>query len=57
MFIKRCCHFVAQIRILVTYLTVFGARLNVKERIFVAIAWIPKATVQVTYQLRDFSVI
>lgn len=30
----------------VTYLTVANADLNVKERLFVALAWIPKATVQ-----------
>lgn len=35
-----------QIRVGVTYLVVQGAGLNVKERLFVAIAWIPKATVQ-----------
>lgn len=29
-----------------TYLTVLGGGLNLKERLFVSIAWIPKATVQ-----------
>ena len=34
------------IRILVTYLSVFGAKLERKEKLFVALAWLPKATVQ-----------
>uniref|UniRef100_T1JIN7 Cation/H+ exchanger transmembrane domain-containing protein n=1 Tax=Strigamia maritima TaxID=126957 RepID=T1JIN7_STRMM len=34
------------IRILVTSLAVLGAGLNWKERLFVALAWLPKATVQ-----------
>jgi len=34
------------IRIIVTYLSVFGARLDHREKLFVALAWIPKATVQ-----------
>jgi len=29
------------------YLMVSGTSLNVKEKLFVAISWIPKATVQV----------
>ena len=34
------------IRIMVSYLAVLGGDLSVKERIFVALAWLPKATVQ-----------
>ncbi|KAK3869187.1 hypothetical protein Pcinc_025491 [Petrolisthes cinctipes] len=33
-------------RLITSYLVVMGANLNVKERIFVALAWLPKATVQ-----------
>ncbi|XP_064487152.1 sodium/hydrogen exchanger 9B2-like [Ornithodoros turicata] len=33
-------------RITVTFLVVYGSNLTVKERLFVAIAWLPKATVQ-----------
>ena len=34
------------IRIIVSYLAVLGGDLSMKERIFVALAWLPKATVQ-----------
>lgn len=34
------------IRIVVAYLAVFGTNLNLKERLFVPLAWLPKATVQ-----------
>ena len=34
------------IRVCVSFLTVMGVGLNIKEQFFVAIAWIPKATVQ-----------
>ena len=34
------------IRMIGTYLAVMGGALNVKEKIFMAIAWLPKATVQ-----------
>ena len=34
------------IRIIVSYLSVLGGDLSTKERIFVALAWLPKATVQ-----------
>lgn len=34
------------VRVCVSFLTVMGVGLNVKEQLFVAIAWIPKATVQ-----------
>lgn len=34
------------VRILASYLAVLGGNLTVKERIFVALAWLPKATVQ-----------
>ncbi|KAJ7382673.1 Sodium/hydrogen exchanger 9B2 [Desmophyllum pertusum] len=35
------------IRLLTTYLGLLGNDLNLKERLFIAIAWLPKATVQV----------
>lgn len=34
-------------RLITSFLVVLGANLNIKERIFVALAWLPKATVQV----------
>lgn len=34
------------VRMVVAYLTVVGTDLNVKERIFIPLAWFPKATVQ-----------
>ncbi|KAK3091769.1 hypothetical protein FSP39_022505 [Pinctada imbricata] len=34
------------VRIIVTFLVVFGAGLSIKEQFFVALAWFPKATVQ-----------
>jgi len=34
------------LRILVTYSVVFGNKLNVKEKVFIALSWLPKATVQ-----------
>merc|ERR1712004_925777 len=34
------------IRIIFSYVAVLGGDLNLKERIFVALAWLPKATVQ-----------
>ncbi len=34
------------VRIFVSYFAVFGGNLTLKERIFVALAWLPKATVQ-----------
>ena len=34
------------IRVVVSYLSVLGGDLNLKERLFVALAWLPKATVQ-----------
>ena len=34
-------------RVLTTFLVVLGSGLNLRERIFVALAWLPKATVQV----------
>ena len=30
-----------------SFLVVMGGNLNLKERIFIALAWLPKATVQV----------
>lgn len=35
------------LRILVTYLVTFGNCLTLKDRVFICIAWLPKATVQV----------
>ena len=54
----HCCVFVSgkclavfaisvTVRLLVTYVVVLGNNLTVKEKIFVAISWLPKATVQV----------
>ena len=37
------------LRILVTYSVVFGNKLNVKEKVFIALSWLPKATVQVRF--------
>ena len=34
------------VRMLVTYFSVHCGNLNLKERIFMACAWVPKATVQ-----------
>ena len=39
------------VRIAISMLAVTGAKLNLKEKIFVAIAWLPKATVQVRYTI------
>lgn len=35
------------VRVAVTYLVVYGNNMNVKEKLFCTIAWLPKATVQV----------
>lgn len=49
------------VRCSVTFLAVLRSGLNLKEQIFVSLAWIPKATVQVKYQvewyLRDMYII
>ncbi len=37
------------LRTIVTYLVTFGNNLNRKERLFICIAWLPKATVQVKH--------
>lgn len=34
-------------RMLTSFLVVMGGQLNLRERLFVALAWLPKATVQV----------
>ncbi|XP_025095637.1 sodium/hydrogen exchanger 9B2-like isoform X1 [Pomacea canaliculata] len=34
------------VRMVVSFLAVFGTNLNLKERLFIPIAWLPKATVQ-----------
>lgn len=36
------------VRIIVSFCVVFGSGLTIKEQIFVALAWFPKATVQVS---------
>ena len=36
------------IRLMVSQLAVLGGDLSLKERLFVALAWLPKATVQAT---------
>lgn len=38
-------------RLITSFLVVLGANLNIKERIFVALAWLPKATVQVCCEI------
>ena len=35
------------VRLLMAYLAVLGGKLGMKERLFIALSWIPKATVQV----------
>ena len=42
------------IRLITTYLGLLGNDLNLKERLFIAIAWLPKATVQVSLLARSF---
>ena len=39
------------IRLVTTYLGLLGNDLNLKERLFIAISWLPKATVQVGSKL------
>ncbi len=39
-------------RIAITYIVVLGNKLTVKEKIFIALSWLPKATVQVIQHLR-----
>ena len=38
------------VRLIVTFIVVSGNKLSIKDKIFVAIAWSPKATVQVRPQ-------
>lgn len=45
--VKRQIFFASQFRILTSFVVVMGAGLTIKERLFVAMAWLPKATVQV----------
>ena len=40
-------------RMAATYIAVSGGELNVKEKIFMAFAWLPKAAVQVGTLKRD----
>lgn len=42
------------IRLITTYLGLLGNDLNLKERLFIAIAWLPKATVQVSLIAKSF---
>jgi len=37
------------IRLIVSFFSVWGTDLNMKERIFIPFAWLPKATVQVRF--------
>ena len=37
------------LRLIASFLAVFGTDFTWKERFFIPIAWLPKATVQVTY--------
>jgi len=39
------------LRIITSFLVVFGLGLRLREQLFVALAWMPKATVQVTSSL------
>jgi hypothetical protein len=48
-------------RVVTTFFVVLGSGLNIRERFFVALAWLPKATVQVLdlklqvfFQLKTF---
>ena len=40
------------VRLVTTYLGLLGNDLNLKERLFISISWLPKATVQVN-QIRN----
>lgn len=44
------------VRIIVSFCVVFGSGLTIKEQIFVALAWFPKATVQVKLVFFFFTV-
>ena len=56
-----CCHVVGQTivllitglvaRLLASVIVVLGNKFNWKEEIFIAMAWLPKATVQVSFTL------
>jgi len=39
------------LRVITSFLVVFGLGLTLREQLFVALAWLPKATVQVTNTL------
>jgi len=41
------------IRLIVTFLVVSGNNLSIKDKLFVAIAWSPKATVQVNNRVQS----
>lgn len=45
---------VLQLRQLSTVLVAIGGSLNLKEKIFVAIAWMSKASVQVRFNFDDY---
>ena len=38
------------VRLVVSFFAVFGTDLNIRERLFIPIAWFPKATVQVLFK-------
>ena len=40
-------------RVFVSFFAVMGGNLTLKERLFVALAWLPKATVQVRASYRE----
>lgn len=42
-------------RIITTYFCVIGGNLNIKERLFVALSWLPKATIQVKQSQQNTS--
>ena len=40
------------VRLIVSFFTVWGTNLNMKERLFIPFAWLPKATVQVIFYVQ-----
>lgn len=43
------------VRLLVTFLLVHFGGFNLKEKVFIAVAWLPKATVQVRARLMELT--
>ena len=41
------------VRLIVTFLVISGNNLSIKDKLFVAIAWSPKATVQVSNRVHS----